>query len=359
MLTFDRALSTDSQGNARGASLGFTATTHDGKTVDSTGSFLIGELERLDQTLHEPLVETSWGRDIDLREDVTIGDEVTSFMISTYAASGGLGTGNGIGNGKNWIGKNTDQIPGAAVDLAKIPHPLRLWGMELKYTIPELASAAQLGRPIDQQKFDAMKQKHDMDIDEQVYIGDTPYGDFGLLNLPGVTATNVLPGTESGTPTKWSLKSPLEILADINTGLQAVWAASGWKIMPTRALIPPAQFGLLTSTIVSIAGVAGGTSIMKFLLDNNILTSSGRGRLEILPLKWCIGAGAGGVIGTLGTVDRMVIYTKNPNYVRFPMTLLQKTPIQYESIYHKTTYYCKLGVVENPYPQTVGYFDQI
>jgi hypothetical protein len=45
-------------------------------TIDSAGSFLIGELERLDQTLHDPLVAATWGRDVDLREDVTIADEV-------------------------------------------------------------------------------------------------------------------------------------------------------------------------------------------------------------------------------------------------------------------------------------------
>ena len=54
-------------------------------TRDSTGAFLIGELERLDQTLHDPLVAVTWGRDIDLREDVTIADEVSSFTNSTFA----------------------------------------------------------------------------------------------------------------------------------------------------------------------------------------------------------------------------------------------------------------------------------
>ncbi len=39
------------------------------------------------------------------------------------------------------------------------------------------------------------------------------------------------------------------------------------------------------------------------------------------------------------------------------MTLLQRTPIQYEGIYHKTYYYCRLGVVEVVYPETMGYFD--
>jgi major capsid protein len=40
--------------------------------------------------------------------------------------------------------------------------------MELKWTIPELESAAKLGRPVDQQKFAGMQLKHQMDVDEQV-----------------------------------------------------------------------------------------------------------------------------------------------------------------------------------------------
>lgn len=356
MFTFDQAYKVDERGNMQGKKLDGTFQTWDGKTVDSTGAFLVGELERLDQKLHEPLVSTSWGRDIDLREDVTIGDEVTSFMVSQYASNGGLGTGQGIGNGKAWVGKNTDQVAGVSVDLGRIPHPLRPWALELKYTVMELESSIRVGRPIDQQKYDALVMKHDMDIDEQVYIGDAAFGDTGLLNNSAVTPTNVAPGTETGNPTKWSGKSPAEILIDINTALASVWAASGWKVMPNRILIPPAQFGALSTELVS---TAGNTSVLKYILENNLLAASGQGKLEIAPLKWLIGAGVGGVIGQVGTVDRMVVYTKNQEYVRFPMTLLQKTPIQYVSLYHMTTYFCKLGVVEVVYPQTLGYFDEI
>ena len=70
-----------------------------------------------------------------------------------------------------------------------------------------------------------------------------------------------------------------------------------------------------------------------------------------------IGAGSGGTLGTTGTVDRMIAYTKDKQYVRYPMTLLQRTPVQYSSIYHLTTYYCRLGVVEVVYPETIGYRD--
>jgi hypothetical protein len=55
----------------------------------------------------------------------------------------------------------------------------------------------------------------------------------------------------------------------------------------------------------------------------------------------------------------MMVYTNERKRVRFPMTLLQRTPIQYDAIWHKTTYFGRLGVVEFVYPETAGYFDGI
>jgi hypothetical protein len=354
-LTFDNAFRTiDSSGNMLGKRLEHSFKTHDGKrTVDSTGAFMVGELERLDLTLHEPLAAVTWSRDIDLREDVTIADEVSSFTLSTFGASGSLGSGNSVGNGKAWIGKSTDQITGVSADIAKIPHPLRPRAMELKYTILELESAAKLGRPIDQQKYEGLQLKHQMDIDEQVYIGDTGTGDTGLLNNSLVTNVQNLPAGVS-TFTTWVKKTPDEILADVNLMLTSVWQTSAWAIMPDRLLLPPAQFGYISTQKVSSAG---NVSILKYIMENNLLTTSGKGALTILPLKWCIGAGVGGTIGTLGTVDRAVVYTKDKKRVRYPMTILNRTPIQYDSIYHKTTYFCRLGAVEVVYPECIGYFD--
>lgn len=356
-LTFD-AMSNphrtiDGSGTMQGRLLGGSFPTHDGRTVDSTGAYLVGELERLDQTLHEPLVSTTWPRDIDLREDVTIADEVSSFTLSTYASAGSLGTGNGIGNGKAWIGKTTDQISGVDVDLAKLPFPLRPWALEIKYTILELESAAKIGRPIDQQKYNGMKLKHDMDTDEQVYIGDTSTGDTGLINNSLVTNVTNLPVGDSGSAL-WSSKTPDEVLADFNFAITSVWTASAYAVMPNRVLLPPAQFGALATAKVSDAG---NVSVLKYVEENNVATRSGQGRLEIVPCKWNVGAGVGGAIGTANGHDRMVVYTKDKERVRFPMTLLQRTPVQFESIYHKTTYFCRLGVVEVVYPETVGYFD--
>jgi hypothetical protein len=354
--TYD-AMGFDSFGNHLGRKLGGGFRTHDGKTVDSTGAFLIGELERLDQTMHEPLAATFWARDMEVREDVTIADEVSSFTQSSFGSVGGLGD-SSITGGKAWVGKNTNEIAQLSLDIAKVPHPLRPWALELKYTVFELESAAKLGRPVDQQKFDALKLKHQMDTDAQVYVGDSITGDKGLLNYDGASAgpvtnvTNVANGG-GGSPL-WSTKSPDEILADVNELITSAWTQAAYAVMPGKIGIPPVQFGYIATQKVS---QAGNQSILKYLLENNIRLTSGQGTLEIVPMKWAVGCGVGGTIGTADGHDRMIAYTQAKDKVRFPMTLLQRTPLQYDSIFHKSTYFGRLGVVEVVYAETVGYRD--
>lgn len=323
-------------------------------TYDSTGAFLVGELERLDYTTHEPLVDVEYTRDVDMRTDVTIADELSSYTYSQFASAGGLGAGNGIRTGKAWISKEATQISSINVDIAKVAQPLRVWGLEAKYDILELESAARVGRPIDVQKINDLQLKHEMDVDEQVYVGDANFGDTGLFNAAGVANVSNLPNGAAASPL-WSTKTPQEILADVSALIMSVWTASGFKAMPNRIMLPPAQYGYLATQIISSG--AGNISILKFLLDNNVLNASGRGRLEILPSKWLIGAGVGGTIGTPGTVDRMVAYSKDYRFVRYPMTALQRTPIQYDGMWHKMIYFCRLGVLEIPYTITFGYRD--
>ena len=232
-LTFDAApmMPIDQHGNMRGRAFDHAYKTHDGRTVDSTGAFLVGELERLDQTLNMPLASVTWSRDIELREDVSLGDELSSFTLSTIAAAGNLGAGNGIRNGKAWIGKSTDQIGGVSVDIGKLAFPLTLWGMEVKYTIPELESAARAGRPVDDQKVEGLKLKHQMDIDEQVYVGDASLGVTGLVNNSLVTNVSNVPNGAAASPL-WSSKTPAEILAEaldpINDRLLQSSLDTGW-----------------------------------------------------------------------------------------------------------------------------------
>jgi len=310
--------------------------TFDQATVDGSGAFLVGELERLDQNLNMPLVGYTWSRDIELREDVSIADDISSFTNSQFAAAG---TPNPAG--KNWIGKDSTAIAGVNVDISKTGFPLTLWGMELGWTVVELAAAAKVGRPLDTQKFDGMQLKWNMDTDEQVYRGDSQLGVKGLTNYAGAAVTNA--------PITWATSTADEIRTSINLLLSNAWAATGYTIVPRDLLLPPEQFALLSSIIVSSAG---NQSLLTYLQNNTIAFHQNGTPLNIRAVKWLKGAGVGGT-------DRMMAYTNDKKFVRFPMVPLQNIPVQYRGIYQLTTYYGKLGAVESPYPETIAYMDGI
>jgi hypothetical protein len=311
-------------------------------TTDSTGVFLVSQLEQLDRIINKPLYSVTWSRDVDLRTDVSMGTELASWTLSNMAAPGGV-TPSGI----NWISSNSNAIPGPAVDLGKTAQPLHPWGQELSFSVFEMAKSLLLGEGIDMQKYDAMDTKYQMDIDQVVYTGEAAFAQYGLLNSPNIVASNV-PNGGAGSPL-WVNKTPQERLNDVNAILNAAWLASAYSVMPDRLLLPPLQFLGLNATIVTNAG---SSSVLQFLRDNNASNAINGRPLTILPQKWLVGRGAGGT-------DRMVAYTKDPKFIRYPMVPRQRTPLELRSIYQLTTYYAKLGFCEWRYVETAQYADGI
>ena len=309
--------------------------TVDRATIDSTGAFIVGELERMDQTLNMPLVSVKWTRDMPLRSDISIADEVSSFTNTDFSSVGGP---NPIG--KNWMGKKGTATPGPEVDILPTRNNLTPWATEVSWTVLELASAQKLGRPIDTQKYEAMKLKWNMDTDEQVYIGDSVLGVAGLLNLPDITP---LAAAAAWTATT----DPDVILQDINLLLTDVWMRSGYAVCPAKIGLAPELFGLLTIKKVSSAG---NISVLEYVKINSIAYQENGEPLEIVSIKWASKRGAGGS-------QRIVAYTQDEKYIRFPMVPLLNTPLEYRSMQQLTVYYGKLGQVEAPYSNTISYLD--
>ena len=268
---------------------------------------------------------------------MSIADEVSSFTNSSFAAAGGASP-----NGKSWVGKDANAIQGIALDIGKTPNPLTLWAMQLGWTLPELESAQRLGRPVDQQKFAGMQLKYQMDVDEQVYIGDTGLNVTGLVNNANVSVNNAVTGN-------WASATPAQILADIQTGEETAWSNAAFAVCPSKLLLPPTSFSLLNSTIVS---TAGNISVLEYVKNNSLCNSINGRPLDIQPCKWLTGRGASGK-------NRMVFYTQEKNRVRFPLVPLQRTPLEYRDLRQLTTYFGRLGVVEWVYPETGNYVDGI
>ena len=309
--------------------------TVDRATIDSTGAFLVGELERMDQTLNMPLTSVKWTRDMPLRSDISIADEVSSFTNTDFASVGGPNP-----NGKNWLGKKATAIPGIELDIQPTRNNLTPWAQEVGWTVLELVSAQKIGRPVDTQKYEGMKLKFAMDTDEQVYIGDTELGVAGLLNLPSVT-----PIAAAGAWT--ATTDPDVIVQDINLVLTAAWVDSGYAVCPAKIGLAPELFGLLASKKVSSAG---NISVLEYVKINTIAFQENGEPLEIVSMKWASKRGVAGA-------HRIVAYTQDEKYVRFPMVPLLNTPLEYRGMQQLTVYYRKLGQVETPYSNTIAYLD--
>ena len=314
------------------------------KTRDSSLAYFVNQLENLDRRIYEPLVSVTWGRDIKLRSGITMSNESTSFIQSAFAGAGSLQ--NTTGNFP-WISAETNAILGVDVNGQKIVSPLRLLARELTYTSVELDRSQLTGQPIDVQKLDAMNILYQMNIDQYVYQGSSDVGATGLINNAGVTVTPVANGI-SGSPL-WVNKTADEILADVNNELELVWQAAGFAVCPSKLILPPFQFSYIASQKVSSAG---NVSILEFLKQNSIALQINGVALDIQPVKWLKGAGA-------GSTDCMVAYTNDESRVRFPMVPIRRETAYYQGIRFFAPYLWAFGVMEFVYPETVGYGDGI
>lgn len=318
------------------------------KTKDSALAYYVNQLENLDKRLYEPLTSVSYGRDIKLRSGITMSNESTSFIRSAFAGAGTLKNASGNAGGQMpWISAESTAIPGVSINGQKIVLPLRLLAREISFTSVELERSQLLGQPIDAQKTDAMNQMYQMNTDQMVYIGSDDVGATGLLNDAGVVAGSVADGV-GGSPL-WAEKTPTEILADVNSLLQASWAASAYAVCPSELRLPPAQFAYISSQLISSAG---SVSILKFLQDNSIALSINGKALNIQPIKWLVGRG-------VDSADRMVVYTNEENRVRFPMVPIRRETAYYQGIRFTAPYLWAFGELELVYPETIRYADGI
>lgn len=303
-------------------------------TMDAAGAFLVGQLERLDYKLHEPLVSYTWTRDLKLRTDASIGTEFSSFTVSKFSSSNTAG-------GKAFISKSTTEVGSVGLDGKKIVQPLTLWAQKIGYSFSELQSAIESGLNLDEAKLKSLIMKWNMDNDEQAFVGDTGQGTTGLFNHADISVANAPNGS-------WSTQSnPDLIVADINEVLTRALKNSGNAFAPFDLLMSYDAIGLLSSRKVSDAG---NMSLLEYVKVNCISNTINQTPLKIRPVKWAGTAGASGN-------NRLLAYTNEYEYVRYPVVPLQRQQVVFGDVSQSVAYQGQLGVVEVVYPETIAASD--
>lgn len=310
-----------------------------GRSAIDTGMiFLVGELEKRDPKIREPLTSVTWPRDIPVRTGGGFVEEVTNYDVD-YATTGG--NNNGI------MGNQTNLLPIMQADFGRDAHRVFNWAHILKVPFIDNEKLQKIGRSLDDILDKGIRLAQDKIYDTSVYVGLEDYSSYGLVNSPLITTDTAPVGAGGGSA--WAGKTNVEIMSDINLVLNETWEASEYDLtgMANHILVPPKQYAYINNTPVT---EAGSVSILTYLLENNIAKNQGR-ELVILPSRWCTGAGTGGA-------DRLIAYANDEDRVRFDITQsLQRVMTQADAnqLAYLTPYVSQFSEVQWLYT-THGYY---
>lgn len=310
-------------------------------------SFLVGELERLDPVVRQPLSSVTYPRDIHIIREGGWYEYLSTFNVD-YGISGGV---------KNQQGGIQNAIARIQANLSKDSVRTTPFQSTLSIKWIDLQMQQMTGRNLQKLLEDGTRLAYDKAIEEAVYFGFPGQSIPGLVNHPAVTHSS-LALNAGNTSTKWEDKTPQEILDDVNDAINTAWAAAEYdnSAVPNHILIPPAAFSLIQGTIMAVTGTIANSSVLQYILNNNMATTLGHD-LKIYPCRQCIGAGA----GTPAT-DRMVVYNDNSKFVDFqiPVDLTRAiTMWNVQTVSMDTLYAALLGSVRLHYTQPILYKDGI
>jgi len=305
-------------------------------------TFLLKELEKVDENILEPLSGTDWPRDMPVITGGGLMESIAAIDID-YASSGG--------EEDNLFTEAANDIPVIQADLSKQVARTFNFAEYMAFSLLESDKMTQVGRDPEAFLNKGIRLHCDKVIDRNVYKGFTKVSSTGLVNCPSVTRVSAAPHTSGGSDTQWSVKSADEILNDVNAAISAVWEANDCASdgLPNHILIPIEQFGALVTRKVS---EDSERSILTYLLENNLARQQGQ-ELIISPCKWCKGAGS-------GNTDRMVVYANRVDRICFNLTQpLRRMEAETADMKIKIPYIAQFSEVRFLYPTTVRYVDGI
>lgn len=320
------------------------AMTFDASAVSSGLAFLVSELEKMDPLLREPLTSTTYPRDINIESGGGWVEATSAFNVE-YGVTGGQADG---------IGGVQNNIRRIQADFSKDLYKVMPYEVAMSVKIQDQLRGAVTGRSIEQVYDDGIRLDFDKYMDINTYLGQSQYGTTGIVNDPNITAVSVAQGASK--QTTWKSKTPEEILQDINNAILDAWKAAQYdnSAIPNHILIDPANFAYLNMTPLTVAGVQGGISIMKYLTENNIAAQKGVD-LFIGECRFCEGAGS-------GSTNRLVAYRNEKRFVGMdvpvPMSRVMTQP-NIQTASYDSLYMANVGQVKIHYYEPFIYRDGI
>lgn len=307
-------------------------------SADQVKALWNSRLAKLEPEIIRPLANYYFTRDIPIVEDL---DKVSNVVALRNIK--GIGQGTKDANGMSWLGKGANDLRGVDYELNATAVAVYTAGREISVTSMEL-EAAQKAEDINvnAEQVELVNDKFLQEAHQVGYLGDSGLGFKGFLNNAGIKK-GTTSGALSATAPTWD-----DTAKAIDDYFNQAYQATKGVIMPNTMLLTPAQY-------VKLFSMKAPDDRHFSMIDYIEKESLGRkvaGSMTVNQVN---------ELSSLGTSskDRMVLYTKDKNYVRYHIR-----PVWREKSYDKGLDYCaaylwRLAEVQFRRPETVMYFDNI
>ena len=243
-----------------------------------------------------------------------------------------------------FVGTKSLNVPIAEIGTEKVTVAVELGATGYEYSDEELRQAIQLNRDLVNGKANTARRAYEELAQRTAMVGDTTHNLPGFINNTNVTAATVV---DPGAGTTWAVKTPAQILFDINDFMGDIFVDTLQVERANTLLLPTSKWNYIAGTARSDNS---DSTILQWLIANSPYLSSDA---DIRPVTELAGAGAGGL-------DRMMAYDKDMDKVvmHVPMPLRFSEP-QRKGRGFEIPGEFKIGGVEFRFPGSARYADGI
>ena len=215
----------------------------------------------------------------------------------------------------NWQSGYAKDVPLADVSQDGQLRSFQLAAIGYQYNIEEVNAAITVGGSLPDRRARAARIAYTKFMYDLTLFGSAEKGLGGITNYPGVTAT-VAAADGTGSSTLWvnsagvGLKTPAQIVRDINVGLQGVNLATMGVELADTVLLPVEALNYIASTPYSATTME---TILSFILRTNIYTLTTGRPLTVRAVREL---GTAGTVGAGAGKGRMVVYKNDQDYIK-------------------------------------------
>jgi len=265
-----------------------------------------------------------------LREEMRYGQAIP---VNTSACTPGAATyawGQKDHAGKmSKIGDSGLDLPTVDVTRGDFNYRNTHYGSAMSITTKDIRAAALMGKPLEQDKADAIRIAYNQTCQDLALTGDSDDSKYGLFNTTTVTPT--VASTADAGGTTFANKTGQEMYDDITDMISSVIQATKNAAMPNTILMPLAQLELIkkTSVATDFRGEQRVINAVKSVYDVEFMS------FTELEDSYTDASG--------NTYDQMVCYRRNPMDLEFLIGMpLTRRPGQWKGLTYVVPYEAEL-----------------